>query len=81
MITSPVASTTGHGGKKLKVSWKDNGQSPKLNKKDFGNIDVYLAAGSQNTQYKLQKLASNVKPKSHTGHYNISKNIGPSGEY
>lgn len=63
------------------MSWSDDGESPKLSKSGWGNIDVYLAAGSQNTQFKLQKLASNVKPKKHIGVYKIDKSIGPNGDY
>ena len=40
-----------------------------------------MAAGSQNTQFKLQTLASNVSPSRHGGSYTVDKTIGPSGKY
>lgn len=80
-FTSPVASTTGQGGQKLKLRWQDNNKSPKYDDKDWGNSTIFLAVGSQNTQFKLQTLASNVSPHRHGGSYTIDKSVGPSGKY
>lgn len=80
-FTSPVASTSAQGGGKLKIRWMDDGKSPKYDASNWGNSTIYLAAGSQNTQYKLQTLASNVSPSRHGGSYTIDKTIGPSGKY
>lgn len=80
-FTSPVASTSATGGGKLHIKWNDNGKSPQYDAKNWGNSTIFLAAGSQNVQYKLQTLASNVSPSRHGGSYTIDKTIGPSGKY
>jgi hypothetical protein len=40
-----------------------------------------LAAGSQNVQYKLQTLASNLSTSTTSGSYVVDANIGPNGDY
>lgn len=80
-FTNPIASTSATGGQKLRIKWKDNDKAPAYSAKAWGNSTVYLAAGSQNTQFKLQTLASNVSPSRHSGSYTVDKSIGPSGKY
>ncbi|KAI3480739.1 hypothetical protein L1887_57005 [Cichorium endivia] len=51
---SSDSSTTGHGGKRLSVEWNDDGKSP--SRRDWGRVNIYLATGSRDVQYKLQTL-------------------------
>ncbi|PWN38251.1 uncharacterized protein FA14DRAFT_159903 [Meira miltonrushii] len=80
-FTSPVASTSAEGGGKLQIKWMDDGKSPKYDAQNWGNSTLYLAAGSQNVQYKLQKLVSNLSSNRHGGSWTVDKTIGPSGKY
>lgn len=78
-MTSPVASTVGHGGKTLSVKWADNGKTPKLNK--WEGVNIFLATGDVNTQYKLQELAANVSTSKKSGSYVVDASVGPDGGY
>lgn len=72
--------TTGTGGKSLKLKWNDNNQTPKLSS-DWGGINIFLAAGGEATQYKLQQLASNINVSKTHGSYIVDASIGPNGQY
>ncbi|CAO1628810.1 unnamed protein product [Jaminaea pallidilutea] len=78
-ITNPVSNTKLKGGDKVNIHWQDNGQFPKTS--DWGAIDIWLAAGSESSQYKLDKVASNLSTSRSSRSYTIPKNIGPSGQY
>lgn len=78
-ITNPVSNTKLKGGDKVNIHWQDNGQSPKTS--DWGAIDIWLAAGSESSQFKLDKVASNLSTSRSSRSYTIPKNIGPSGQY
>lgn len=54
--------------------WNDNGESPKLS--DWGGVNVYLAVGSQNVQYKLQQLGSNLPVTKTKGSWKIDPSVG-----
>lgn len=73
------SSTTGHGGKQLTVEWNDNGQAPR--RRDWGRVNIFLATGSQNVQYKLQTLDTNVDYNAGQGSYHIDPTVGPTGGY
>ncbi|SPO23371.1 uncharacterized protein UTRI_02049 [Ustilago trichophora] len=79
VVTKPVASTTGHGGKRLSVEWNDDGKAP--SRRDWGRVNIYLATGSRDVQFKLQTLASNVSYNTGSAHYNVDASIGPNGGY
>lgn len=79
LSASPCRSTNGSGGKNLDVEWKDDGSSPKAS--DWGNINIYLATGSHDVQYKLQTLDTNVAYNKGTGSYKIDADSGPSGGF
>ncbi|ETS63071.1 hypothetical protein PaG_02846 [Moesziomyces aphidis] len=79
VITKPVASTTGHGGKRLSVEWNDDGKSP--SRRDWGRVNIYLATGSRDVQYKLQTLDTNVSYDQGQARYSIDANAGPNGGY
>lgn len=78
-LTAPVSSTKGHGGKLLSVKWKDNGNSPKIS--TWKGVNIFLATGSTNVQYKLQQLASNISTHKTHGKYAVDASIGPNGGY
>ncbi|PWN52503.1 hypothetical protein IE53DRAFT_373529 [Violaceomyces palustris] len=80
VATSPVASTTGRGGKKLDVEWKDDGTSPKISS-DWGSVNIFLATGSHDVQFKLQELGTAVSPSKTSGSYTIDPSVGPDGGY
>jgi len=73
------SSTNGRGGRKLDVEWNDDNKSP--SRRDWGRVNIYLATGSRDVQYKLQTLASNVSYTQNEGSYNIDASVGPSGGY
>ncbi|KAJ9478060.1 hypothetical protein PHBOTO_001637 [Pseudozyma hubeiensis] len=79
VITKPVASTTGHGGKRLDVEWNDDGKSP--SRRDWGRVNIFLATGSRDVQFKLQTLDTNVSYNAGEGQYQISPTVGPTGGY
>lgn len=72
-------STTGHGGKRLNIEWNDDGKTP--TRRDWGRVNIYLATGSRDVQYKLQTLATNVSYNAGEGRYQISPTVGPTGGY
>jgi len=78
-LTAPVSSTKGHGGKLLSVKWKDNGNSPKIS--TWKGVNIFLATGSTNVQYKLQQLASNISTHKTHGKYAVDKSVGPNGGF
>ncbi|CAO1623189.1 unnamed protein product [Parajaminaea phylloscopi] len=78
-ITNPVASTTVHGGDRLRIRWQDSSASPKVSA--WEGINIWLAAGSESSQYKLAQIASNVSTRRTSMSYNVPKNIGPQGKY
>jgi hypothetical protein len=80
-FTAPVAATTANGGSKLQVKWTDNGKSPTYDAKNWGNATLWLAAGSENTQYKLQTIKANFAPSRKSVSFTVDKTIGPSGQY
>lgn len=71
-------STKGKGGKKLDIEWNDDGKSPKLSS-DWGSINIFLATGSHDVQFKLQELATGLSNSKTSGHYRIDQTVGPSG--
>lgn len=73
------SSTAGHGGKRLSVEWNDDGKAP--TRRDWGRVNIYLATGSRDVQYKLQTLASNVSYNLQQADYSIDASVGPSGGY
>ncbi|CDS00647.1 uncharacterized protein SPSC_03110 [Sporisorium scitamineum] len=79
VVTKPVASTTGHGGKRLDIEWSDDGKAP--THRDWGRINIYLATGSRDVQFKLQTLDRNVSYNQGGGSYKIDPTSGPSGGY
>ncbi|SNX83014.1 uncharacterized protein MEPE_01720 [Melanopsichium pennsylvanicum] len=79
VVTKPVASTTAHGGKRLSVEWKDDGDSP--TRRDWGRVNIYLATGSRDVQYKLDTIASNISYNANSANYTVDASVGPSGEY
>ncbi len=74
-----ISSTTGHGGKRLHIDWKDDGKAP--TRRDWGKINIYLATGSRDVQYKLQTLDTNVDYYQGSANYTINANVGPNGGY
>ncbi|UZJ57171.1 hypothetical protein CBS101457_006491 [Exobasidium rhododendri] len=80
VLTAPVASTTTIGGSSLKLKWSDNGVAPELSSA-WGGVNIFLAAGGESTQYKLQQLASNISTKTTHGSYIVDQSIGPDGQY
>lgn len=78
-MTAPVASTVGNGGKTLSIKWVDNGKSPKLS--NWNGVNIFLATGDVNTQYKLQQLAANVSDSKKSASYVVDASIGPNGGY
>lgn len=76
---SSDSSTTGHGGKRLSVEWNDDGKSP--SRRDWGRVNIYLATGSRDVQYKLQTLDTNVSYDQGQARYSIDANAGPNGGY
>ncbi|SJX61949.1 uncharacterized protein SRS1_12933 [Sporisorium reilianum f. sp. reilianum] len=79
MVTKPVASTTGHGGKRLDIAWNDDGKTP--THRDWGRVNIYLATGSRDVQFKLQTLDTNVSYNQGGGSYRIDPTAGPNGGY
>ncbi|SAM81111.1 uncharacterized protein UBRO_02748 [Ustilago bromivora] len=79
VVTKPVASTNARAGRRLQVEWNDDDKAP--TRRDWGRVNIYLATGSRNVQYKLQTLASNVSYNQDEGSYNIDASVGPSGGY
>ncbi|EPQ26051.1 uncharacterized protein PFL1_06260 [Pseudozyma flocculosa PF-1] len=79
IVTQPVASTTGHGDKHLQVEWHDDGAAPKF--ADWGKVNVYLATGSHDVQWRLQTLAEDVDAKDTSDKYKIDPTVGPNGGY
>lgn len=73
------SSTNGHGGRNLAVEWNDDGKAP--SRRDWGRINIYLATGSRDVQYKLQTLATNVSYNLQDASYRIDSSVGPSGGY
>jgi len=57
-ITSPVASTTFHGGQQSTITWMDDGQSPTL--AAFGAASVAILAGNAQQQTVLQLISGSV---------------------
>lgn len=78
-ITNPVASTSIDGGKSLRVQWQDSNASPKITA--WEGLNVWLAAGSEASQFKLAQIASNLGTDRNSVSYTIPKNLGPSGKY
>lgn len=78
-ITSPVATTSADGGKRLSIQWQDNGKSPK--NKAWGGYNIWLAAGSESAQFKLDQVASNLDTDKEKITYKVPKDIGPKGKY
>lgn len=79
VITQPVASTDKNGGSHLTIEWHDDGKAPAL--KDWGDVNIFLAAGSQNVQFKLQEVAAGVKNTATSKRFKIDPTIGESGPY
>ncbi|PWN40510.1 hypothetical protein IE81DRAFT_325512 [Ceraceosorus guamensis] len=79
VITQPVASTDKNGGSRLTIEWHDDNKAPTL--KDWGDINIYLAAGSQNVQFKLQEVAAGVKSTATSRRFKIDPSIGETGQY
>lgn len=78
-ITNPVASTTASGGKAITIEWQDDGKSPKTS--DWGGYNIWLAAGSESSQFKLDQVASDLSVTRKRKHYKIPANVGPKGKY
>ena len=76
---SSRSSTVGHGGKRLRVEWNDDGKAP--SRRDWGRVNIWLATGSRDVQYKLQPLATNISYNTDSADYNIDASVGPSGGY
>jgi len=76
---NPLSSTEGRGGRKLDIEWNDDGQSPKLSS-DWGSINIFLATGSHDVQFKLQELAQGLSNKKTDGSYRIDKTVGPNSD-
>ncbi|EST07795.1 Ser-Thr-rich glycosyl-phosphatidyl-inositol-anchored membrane family [Kalmanozyma brasiliensis GHG001] len=79
VVTRPVASTSGRGGSNLRVEWNDDGKAP--TRRDWGRVNIYLAVGTRDVQYKLQTLASNISYNTDEASYPINASVGPSGGY
>lgn len=75
----PRSSTTGRGGRNLEVEWNDDGKAPRH--RDWGRVNIYLAVGSRDVQYKVQTLATNVSYNEDSASYKIDPTVGPSGGY
>lgn len=73
------SSTTAHGGKRLHVEWNDDGKAP--THRDWGRVNIFLATGSRDVQFKLQTLATNVSYNQNSGDYTLNANAGPNGGY
>jgi hypothetical protein len=80
-VTSPVASTTFHGGQPATISWQDNGTPPLL--QDFGNAKVSIYAGNAQQQTSLQLIVPSVNVATTSSiQFTPEANIGPnSNEY
>lgn len=76
---SSHSSTSVKGDNRLTVEWNDDGKSPKVS--DWGGVNIFLAAGSQDVQYKLQRIATNVAVTKTTQRFKVDDSIGPSGQY
>lgn len=57
-VTSPVASTTFHGGQQATISWQDDGSAPSL--QDFGDAKVSIYVGNAQQQTSLQLIVPSV---------------------
>jgi hypothetical protein len=57
-VTSPVATTTFHGGQQSTVSWQDDGNVPTL--QAFGPAKVSIYAGNAQQQTLLQSISTSV---------------------
>ncbi|KAN0062275.1 hypothetical protein ACQY0O_005456 [Thecaphora frezii] len=79
VVTLPVASTTGSGGERLEVQWKDDGTAPKA--ADWGSLNIFLCTGSHDVQYRLQELGTAVSTDKTDGKYKIDPTVGPNGGY
>jgi len=80
-VTSPVASTTFHGGQSATISWQDNNAAPSL--QDFGNAKVSIYAGNAQQQTSLQLIVPSVNVATTSSvQFTPDATIGPnSGEY
>jgi len=57
-VTSPVASTTFHGGQVATITWQDDGNAPTL--QAFGPAAVSIYAGNAQQQTLLQSISTSV---------------------
>lgn len=73
------STTTGSGGSSLEVDWQDDGNSP--SRTTWGRVNIWLATGSKDVQYKLQQLASGVSYNLDSAEYKIDPTVGPNGAY
>jgi hypothetical protein len=74
--TSPVASTTFHGGQPATVSWQDDGTAPTL--KDFGPAMISIYVGNAQQQTRLQTISASVDVSSTSStQFTPDPSIGP----
>ncbi|CAO1622524.1 unnamed protein product [Sympodiomycopsis kandeliae] len=78
-VTNPVASTKVSGGDRITIRWQDSDTAPKVS--SWGGINIWLAAGSESSQFKLDQVASDVKTSKTHVKYTVPKDIGPPGKY
>lgn len=79
VIVDHNSSTTGHGGKRLDIAWNDDGKAP--THRDWGRVNIYLATGSRDVQFKLQTLDRNVSYNQGRASCQIDPSVGPNGGY
>jgi len=77
-VTSPVASTTFHGGQPATITWQDSGSPPTL--QDFGNAKISIYVGNAQQQTSLQTIVPSVNVATTSSvQFTPDANIGPNG--
>ncbi|CAG8486108.1 1362_t:CDS:2 [Acaulospora morrowiae] len=75
----PFEKVTWNSGSKYDVIWNDDGKSPSI--KTLNNLKIELMAGTEDTQFPVDVIATGVKGTAQKVSYTVKKNIGPSGNF
>lgn len=72
-------STKLDGGDRVTIRWQDSNDAPRAS--TWGGYNIWLAAGSESSQFKLDQIASDLPTSRTHVRYTIPKDIGPPGQY
>ncbi|CAG8605479.1 2363_t:CDS:2 [Acaulospora morrowiae] len=76
-VLNPYTGIVWNGGETQQITWKENGNSPALT--SLKKLTITLMTGTQESQFPVVVIASNVDGTSLSYSYTVPKNVGPEG--